>query len=70
MANEIKYRIEYPAGFSVTVNSIKAYKKDIDSFLHQYPKECVRVYRGKKLYAKYGLIDGDLGFTRIGAQSK
>lgn len=70
MANEIKYRVEYPAGFSVNVNSLKAYKKDIEVFLRQYPKECVKVYRGKKLYSKYGLIDGDLGFTRIGVQSK
>lgn len=67
MAKKISYTVKYPTGFTVATNGgIKGYKADIEVFLRKYPNEVVKVYRGKKLYAKYGMIDGDIGFTRKG----
>lgn len=67
MSKVIEYTIVYPNGKEVKIHSIKASRNDIGDYLMQNPLEVVRVYRGKKLYCKYGLIDGDIAQARFGA---
>lgn len=66
MSNHLTYRVIYPSGFEVAITSLKEYQRDIADFLKCYPKEVVKVYRGQKLYCKYGLLDGDFAQTRYG----
>lgn len=65
MSKMLEYTIVYPNGRELRINSIKLDRKFITNYLVQNPLEVVKVYRGKKLYCKYGLIDGDLGKTGV-----
>lgn len=65
MSKVIEYTVVYPNGVESKIHSMKINRKDIEVYLIQNPLDVIKVYRGKKLYCKYGLIDGDIGRTGV-----
>ena len=60
------YKIVFPFDTEEVVKckSLKGYKPLITEYLKRHNSDIVRVYRGKKLYCSYALVDGSV--VRIG----